>query len=166
MGKANQTAGIEPRCRQIAEQMGIELVEIALDKEPAGLFLRFYIDTPEGITLDTCEKYHRAVLPLAEHLDYDYMEVSSPGIDRPLKTDRDYDRCLGVEVEVRLYKPLDGVRQISGILVDFDREKLVIETASGRLDIIRSAVALARQAVNMDGIEDVDLGGDEPHPHN
>ena len=82
MAKAGRTAGIEPRCRKIAEQMGYELVEIAMDREPAGMMLRFYIDRPEGISLDDCEAYHKAVRALADEIDYDYMEVSSPGIDR------------------------------------------------------------------------------------
>ena len=164
MGKADRTASIEQKCRRIAEQMNFELVEIALDREPAGLFLRIYIDSPKGITLDDCEKYHRAILPAVENFDYDYMEVSSPGIDRPLKTDRDYERNLGLEVEVRLYKPVDGARQVTGTLADFDREKLVLETASGRTEILRSSVALVRPAVDMEGIENVDLGEDEALP--
>ena len=63
MAKANAVAGIEPKCRRIADEMGYELVDVALEKEPTGMYLRIYIDQPEGITLDDCEKYHRTVLP-------------------------------------------------------------------------------------------------------
>ena len=138
--------------------MGFELVDVSVDREPAGRFLRIYIDKPEGITLDDCEAYHRAVLPLAENIEYDYMEVSSPGIDRPLKTDRDFERGLGSEVEIKLFRPLDGVKTLNGVLTDFSREDLVIETGSGEKRIPRKAAALVKPVVDMEGIEEVDLG--------
>ncbi len=94
MAKA-EVASIEKRCEIIAADMGYELVDIAIEKEPTGKYLRFYIDRPEGISLDDCEAYHKAVRQLADALDYDFMEVSSPGIDRPLKKDRDFERALG-----------------------------------------------------------------------
>ncbi len=158
MAKADRTAAITPKCQRVADEMGFELVEVALDREPTGLYLRIYIDRPEGITLDDCEKYHRAVLPLVENFEYDFMEVSSPGIDRPLKTDRDFERNIGAEVEVRLFKPMDGVKQISGTLADFDRENLVLDTPDGQKPIPRKAAALVKPVVDMEGIEEVDLG--------
>ena len=84
MAKA-EVAAIEARCGKIAEGMGFELVDVAVEKEPTGRYLRFYIDKPEGISLDDCEAYHKAVRSIADAVDYDFMEVSSPGIDRPLK---------------------------------------------------------------------------------
>ena len=158
MAKANATAGIEPKCRRIAEEMGYELVDVALEKEPTGMYLRIYIDKPEGITLDDCEKYHRAALPLVENFDYDFMEVSSPGIDRPLKNDRDFERHIGETVEVRLYQPMDGMKQLNGILADYGPDKLVLETNGLRKEILRKAAALVKPVVDMEGIEEVDLG--------
>lgn len=158
MAKPNATAGIEPKCRRIADEMGFELVDVALEKEPTGMYLRIYIDKPEGITLDDCEHYHKTVLPLVENFDYDFMEVSSPGIDRPLKNDRDYERHIGEEIEVRLFKPLDGVKQLTGILADYDPEKLVLEMKGVRKEILRKTAALVKPVVDMEGIEEVDLG--------
>ena len=158
MAKADRTAAITPKCQRVADEMGFELVEAALDREPTGLYLRIYIDRPEGITLDDCEKYHRAVLPLVESFEYDFMEVSSPGIDRPLKTDRDFERNIGAEVEVRLFKPMDGVKQLSGTLADFDRDNMVLDTPEGQKQILRKAAALVKPVVDMEGIEEVDLG--------
>ena len=157
MAKADRTAA-ESGFQQAAERMGFELVDVSVDREPAGRFLRIYIDKPEGITLDDCEAYHRAVLPLAENIEYDYMEVSSPGIDRPLKTDRDFERGLGSEIEVKLFRPLDGVKTLNGVLTDFSREDLVIKTAGGEKRIPRKAAALVKPVVDMEGIEEVDLG--------
>ena len=158
MAKADRTAAITPKCQRVADEMGFELVEVALDREPTGLYLRIYIDRPEGITLDDCEKYHRAVLPLVESFEYDFMEVSSPGIDRPLKTDRDFERNIGAEVEVRLFKPMDGMKQITGTLADYDRENLVLDTGDGPKQISRKEAALVKPVVDMEGIEEVDLG--------
>lgn len=160
MAKAELTAVVTPKCQRLADQMGFELVEVALDREPTGKYLRIYIDKPEGITLDDCEAYHRAALPLVESYDYDFMEVSSPGIDRPLKTDRDFERNLGAEVEVRFFRPLEGVKEMQGILAGFDGESLTLEIAGAEKQIPRKACALVKPLVDMEGVEDVDLGED------
>ncbi len=157
MAKAELTAVIEPGCRRLAEEMGFELVEVALDREPTGKYLRIYIDKPEGITLDDCERYHRAVLPSVEHYDYDFMEVSSPGIDRPLKTDRDFERNLGTEVEVHLFRALNGRKILNGTLAGRQEGDILLETEGGSVRIPGAAVSLVRPIVDMEGIEDVDL---------
>ena len=160
MAKA-EVAAIEARCAKIAESMGFELVDAAVEKEPTGRYLRFYIDKPEGITLDDCEAFHRAIMPQVENYEYDFMEVSSPGIDRPLKTDRDFERTLGAEVEVKLFRAADGVKELTGIRSGFDRESLTLETGGEERNIPRKAAALIRPIVDMEGVEEVDLGGDE-----
>ena len=161
MAKAELTAVIAPKCQRLADRMGFELVEVALDREPTGKYLRIYIDKPEGITLDDCEAFHRAIMPQVENYEYDFMEVSSPGIDRPLKTDRDFERNLGAEVEVKLFRAADGVKELTGILSGFDRESLTLETGGEERNIPRKAAALIRPIVDMEGVEEVDLGGDE-----
>ena len=163
MAKAELSTAVEPKCRKVAEQMGFELVEVALDREPGGKYLRIYIDKPEGITLDDCEVFHKAVRPLVENYDYDFMEVSSPGIDRPLKTERDFERNLGSEVEVRLYRQKDGTKELHGILAGLDNGEILLDTPEGERRIPRKDAALVKLVVDMEGIEDVDLsdGGEE-----
>ena len=85
MARSELSAVVEPKCQRLADSLGFELVDVSLDKEGAGKYLRIYIDKPEGITLDDCERYHRAIAPQVEDFDYDFLEVSSPGVDRPLK---------------------------------------------------------------------------------
>ena len=162
MAKAEITASIEPRCRRLAEKMRYELVDVCLDREPTGKYLRIYIDRPEGISLDDCEAFHKAVRPLAEDYDYDFMEVSSPGIDRPLKKDRDFERNAGSEIEIRLFKPLNGAKVLNGILAGLEDGDILLDTPEGVLRIPRKSASLVKPVVNMDGIEDVDLGGEEP----
>lgn len=161
MAKA-EVAAIEARCAKIAADMGYELVDAAVEKEPTGKYLRFYIDRPEGISLDDCEAYHKAVRQLADTVDYDFMEVSSPGIDRPLKRDRDFERALGTEVEIKLFKAIDGVKVITGTLAGLEDGDIVLDTPEGEKRVARKAAALVKPIVDMSGIEDVDLGEDQP----
>ena len=153
-------AAIEGRGAKIAEGMGFELVDVAVEKEPTGRYLRFYIDKPEGISLDDCETYHKAVRSIADSVDYDFMEVSSPGIDRPLKKDRDFERNLGSEIEIKLFKPMDGLKLLTGVLAGLENGEILLETPEGMKRIPRKAAALVKPVVDMEGIEEVDLSGD------
>ena len=159
--KTESLAGLEAKARALAEQMGYELVDVCMDKEPTGKYLRFYIDKEEGVSLDDCEAFHKAVRTPADSVDYDFMEVSSPGIDRPLKKDRDFERNLGCEIEVKLFKPIDGTKIITGVLAGLEEGNIVIDTGEGRMLVPRKAAALVKPVVDMEGIEDVDLSGDD-----
>ena len=164
MPKAELTAVVEPKCQRLADEMGFELVDVALEKENTGRYLRIYIDKPEGISLDDCEAFHRAIQPKVEDYDYDFLEVSSPGIDRPLKKDRDFERAIGSEAEVHLFKPLEGSKQWQGILTDFTRDELVLEVGGQEKRFPRKGVSLCRLVVDMSGVEDVDLSGEDEEP--
>ena len=157
MPKAELTVVVEPKCQALADRLGFELVDVSLDKESSGKYLRIYIDKEAGITLDDCETYHRAIQPQLESYDYDFLEVSSPGIDRPLKKDRDFERAAGSEVEVRLFKAVDGRKVIEGILIGLEGDEIVLVTAEGETRIARKAAALVKPVVDMEGIESVDL---------
>ncbi len=160
MAKTEALSGLESKARTIAEKMGYELVDLCMDREPTGKYLRFYIDRDEGVSLDDCEAYHKAVRAAAESVDYDFMEVSSPGIDRPLKKDRDFERNLGSEIEIRLFRPIEGTKVYTGVLAGLEENNIVIDTAEGRTLIPRKAAALVKPVVDMEGIEDVDLSED------
>lgn len=157
MAKAELTTVVEPKCKRLADQMGFELVDVCLDKEGAGKYLRIYIDKPEGISMDDCETYHRAIQPQLESYDYDFLEVSSPGIDRPLKKDRDFERALGSEIEIKLFKAMDGQKVVTGILAGLENGDIVLDTPAGEKRIPRKAAALVKPVVDMEGIESVDL---------
>ena len=159
MAKA-KLASIEPGCTELAEKMGFELVDFCLDREPTGSYLRLYIDKPEGISLDDCEKYHKAVRPLVEPIDFDFMEVSSPGVDRPLKRDRDFERAMGSEIEVHLFRAMNGAKVLTGILAGVEDEDILLDTPEGEKRVPRKAASLVKPVVDLEGIEDVDLSGD------
>lgn len=157
----NQQSQAERIGQQLADTLGYELVEAAFERENTGLYLRFYLDKEGGITLDDCERYHRAVQPLADQLEYDFLEVCSPGIDRPIKNQRDADRCLGLDIEVRLYKPQDGQKVFNGQFVAYDRGDITIRCADeSERKFLKKDVAVARCAIDMEEVENADLSDD------
>ena len=157
MAKADALSGLEMKARTIAEKMSYQLVDVCIEREPTGKYLRFYIDKPEGVSLDDCEAFHKAVRTLAETVDYDFMEVSSPGIDRPLKKDSDYERNLGCEIEIRLFRPIDGTKIFKGVLAGLEEGNIVIDTDEGRMLIPRKSAAVVKPVVDMEGIEEIDF---------
>ena len=141
----------EKKALSVAEKMGYTLVDAELVKEATGRFLRFYIDKPGGVSLDDCEAFHRAVIPLVEDVDYDYMEVSSPGLDRPLKRQRDFDQAVGEQVEVRLYRPVEGAKVYTGALAGLIAGQVVIRGAQGQqLSFDQRQVALVKKVFEFD----------------
>ena len=114
-------------CESKCQALGYDLCDAGFEKEPSGVYLRLYIDKDEGsISLDDCEKVHREIQPLVESFDYDFMEVCSPGIDRPLKREKDILKNIGNAVEVHLYKAENKVKTFCGILEAMDKTEVRI----------------------------------------
>lgn len=147
---------VTPLCTKLAEKMGFQFVDVELVKEGPGRYLRIYIDKDGGMSLSDCEAFHRAVQPMLDRVEYDFMEVSSPGIDRPLKTDADFARAMDAEVEAKLYRPLDGSKSIVGILCGVDDKMLTIRTEGGDLSVPRRDIAIIRPFIRFDEDEGED----------
>ena len=146
--------------QKIADELQVELVDVELVKEPTGHFLRFYIDKPDGIALNELENFHRRIQSLVERVEYDYMEVSSPGADRPLKTDRDFERAEGLAVELKTYRPVNGGKQFTGDLVGLRDGMIVIKTGPDEeMYFNRKDVAIVRPLIDFD---EEDLQDDVP----
>lgn len=138
-----------------AEALGFTLVDVTLRKEADGLGLCIYIDKAGSVTLDDCERYHKAVLPLVADVEYDYLEVSSPGADRPIETPHDAQKHRGDRVEVKLFAKLDGAKQFTGALVAMDDAEITIALADGtHKSFPRKAVALVRPVVEFTADEE------------
>ena len=145
---------------KIADELQVELVDVELVKEPTGHFLRFYIDRPDGVALNELENFHRRILPLVERVEYDYMEVSSPGADRPLKTERDFERAEGLLVELKTYRPVNGAKLFTGDLVGLRDDMIVIQTGPDtELSFPKKDVAIVRPVIDFD---EEDLQDDVP----
>ena len=137
----------------IVEEYGFELVDVEYVKEGSNWYLRAYIDKPGGISVDDCEKVSRRLSDILDEKDYiedSYIfEVSSPGLGRPLKKEKDFQRSLGEEVEIRTYKAIDRQKEFVGILKEYDKESVTItyEDASTQT-FQKSEIALIRLALD------------------
>ena len=158
-GSGGRTMG-----KKVAEQLGIpcydaEIIQKMVKetgftpeyvKEAGTWYLRAYIDKEGGIAVDDCEVISRILSDWLDQTDFiedSYiLEVSSPGLGRPLKKERDFERSLGEEVEIRLYKALNKQKEFTGILKAYDKETVTIETAEGELVFDRPDIALIRLA--------------------
>lgn len=160
--KAMSVHEAEKIAERIAREQNVELIAVELNREPTGQFLRFYIDTDEGVTLNQLETFHRAVQPLVEDVAYDYMEVSSPGADRPLKTERDFERAEGLAVELKTYKPVNGAKLFRAGLVGLRDGKIVLENEAGETMVFdKKDVAVVRPVIEF---TEEDLQDDAPAP--
>lgn len=162
--KRNSAQMVEQLAQQVADQLGLELVEVTLQKESRGKCLCVYVDKEGGITLDDCEKYHKLLQPMYEDVDYDIMEVSSPGMDRPIKNLRDFERSRGAMVEVKLFAPLNGAKLYQGRLTAMDDTTVTItDAADEAIAFERKAVALIKPVVELDeeDFADVELDDEE-----
>lgn len=137
-----------------AQSMGFEHLETVFDKEPAGTYLRIHLDKPGGITLDDCELFHKAVQPLLEKVDYDFLEVCSAGLDRPIKTERDAQKAMGQEVEVKLFKPHNGSKEFTGTLIKLEDDAYFIQTPQEELSFLRKDVALIRRTIDLSVLDE------------
>ena len=135
----------------LVEKHQFELVDVEYVKEGGNWYLRAYIDKQGGITVDDCEVISRALSDLLDQHDFIeeayILEVSSPGLGRPLKKEKDFARSLGEEIEVRTFRPINHQKEFTGILKEYDKEKIVIEAENQEtMEFDRSDLALVRLA--------------------
>ena len=120
-----------------AEQLGLELYDVEYVKEGADYFLRIYIDKSDGyVDINDCENLSRTIDPVLDEADpikdsY-YLEVSSVGLDRPLKLEKDFIRFMGEKIDVRLFKAKDGVKEYYGRLCDYKDGEFTVECDNGK----------------------------------
>lgn len=133
----------------IMERNGFELVDVEYVKEGGNWYLRAYIDKPGGINVDDCEMVSRELSDILDEKDFIdeayILEVSSPGLGRPLKKEKDFKRSLGQEVDVRTYRMVDKRKEFTGILKDYDKDTVTIEMEDGSLKTFEKGdIALIR----------------------
>lgn len=136
-----------------ATGMGIEIVDVEWNDKVSAL--NVYIETETGVDLDTCEKFHNAIMEPIDELDPTYdkpytLNVSSPGLDRPFKCARDFERNLLKEVEVKLFAPLKGKKFLEGILTDFDENSVTLKMQDGEVKLNRNKIAKINKAIKFD----------------
>jgi len=143
---------VEELALPIVEKNSFELVDIEFVKEGQNWYLRVYIDKDGGINIDDCQIVSEELSDRLDEVDpikqsY-FLEVSSPGLDRPLKTERDFEKNKGQKVEIKLYKPIDGKKSFEGELIGLINNKIVIKQDDiETFEFDRDAVASVKKVI-------------------
>ncbi|MDO4765757.1 MAG: ribosome maturation factor RimP [Eubacteriales bacterium] len=149
--KKNIVEIVEQMLEPIMEENKYELVDVEYLKENGQWYLRVYADKENGITIDDCEIISRALevkLDAEDPIDEAYiLEVSSPGLDRVLKKDKDFQRYMGYSVDVKLYKAINKQKEFTGILEAFNDENITIDVDGQEMVFERSKIAMVRLTV-------------------
>lgn len=137
----------------ITQKYGFELVDVEYVKEAGSWYLRVYIDKEGGIAVDDCEVVSREADPILDTddcIEESYiLEVSSPGLGRPLKKDKDFARSIGEEVEVRLFRAVEGCKEYTGLLNAYDKTTVTLMLEDEKTLVLeRSNIALIRLALD------------------
>ena len=149
-------ADIELRTEQlvqpIVDENHFELVDVEYVKEGANWYLRVYADKEGGINIDDCVLLSRALEAKLDEEDFIedayILEVSSPGLGRPLKKDKDFERSLGKDIEIKLYRPIEKRKEWEGTLVSYDTESITVRLEEKEMTIARNDIALVRLALD------------------
>ncbi|WP_066320652.1 ribosome maturation factor RimP [Bacillus sp. FJAT-29814] len=149
------TEVVEELAAPIFQELGLELVEIEYVKEGKSWFLRVYIDKDTGVDIEDCGLVSERLSEKLDEVDpipHNYfLEVSSPGAERPLKKDKDFEKAIGKNVYIKTYEPIDGEKSFEGTLTAFDGQTVKVEvkikTRKKTVEIPYEKVANARLAV-------------------
>ena len=167
MAENKRLAEVMCALQKKAAEFGVTLIDTELVREGKSRYLRLFIDKAGGVSLDDCESYHRSITALVDEIDFDYLEVCSPGLDRPLKKKSAFDTHLGKSVEVHLYKPktangsklhigkligtaADGESVVS-IRIQNDNE--VLEFSMNDVSLVRPYITFEEDELNIHRIE-------------
>lgn len=135
---------VENLIKPIVEEIGYKLYDVIYEKEGKDYFLRIFIDNEKGISLEDCEKVNNAITGGLDEKDYIkeqyFLEVSSPGVERILRKDWQIKENIGQNVEVKLFKPLNGEKVITGTLKDLNDESIIIDN----IEIPRKDISLIK----------------------
>ena len=152
-GSKNVASLVKELITPMADEMGYYLWDVEFVKEGADKYLRITIDNEESITIEDCEKFHRAIDPVLDEVDPTFgapytLNVSSPGLDRPLKTDRDYQKCIGLKVEVKLFAPMQGKKFFEATLKGHDENCVYLEDKGGEWKLEKAKIAKICRAID------------------
>ena len=152
MAVENIETKVENLLKPIIENLGYELYDVLYVKEGKDYYLRVVIDSSKGIDLDDCEKVNNAINDILDEADYIkeqyFLEVSSPGLERLLRKDKHFEKQIGKEIVVKLFKSIDKQKEIQGILESYNKEELVIRQNDKNFNIELKNIAIAKTVFN------------------
>ena len=147
---------VEELVKEKIENIGYSLYDVEYAKEGPNYYLRIYIDKPDGIDLNDCEKVNDEINDLLDQADYIkdqyFLEVSSPGIERILRKEKHLEDNIGQKVCVNLFKPIEKEKQLIGTLQKFDKDSLYIscKDSEGTIKIERKNISLIKTVYEWD----------------
>lgn len=136
------------------ESIGYELYDVEYAKEGKNYFLRIFIDSKNGIDLEDCEKVNNEITDLLDEADYIkeqyFLEVSSPGIEKVLRKDKHLDSAMGEEIEISLFKPMQGKKVLDCILTGYNNEYITVMYENDEIQITRKDISQMKTKYNWD----------------
>lgn len=148
-------ARFEAILEPIVKENGLSIYDVEYVKEGSDWYLRGYIEKEEGVNIKDCEVVSRAVSEILDKEDFIedayILEISSPGLGRALKKDKHFDKSIGEQVEIRLYKPVEKQKEFTGILDSYDKESITltnVDDTENTMRFERANVALVRLALD------------------
>lgn len=154
MAKKSVTAIAGQIAERLAQKMGYDFVDVELAKEHGAAFLRIFVDKPGGLSMEDCAAFHHAINKEVEDLEYDYLEISSPGVDRPLRREKDYEKAKGETVQVKLYRAFNGAKLYQGQLIGLEGEEVVLLTEQGEMRFLLKDCAQVKPVIEYEDIEE------------
>ncbi len=143
---------VEELLKDIIENIGYELYDVRYEKEGKDYYLRIIIDKPEGIDINDCEKVNDAINDKLDEADYIkeqyFLEVSSPGLERVLRKNKHFEKQIGNEISLKLFKPIDKQKELIGILEEYNENELTIKVEETTLKINLKDIAIAKTVFN------------------
>lgn len=152
MSKGKIELVVQDLVEPITNEFNFELVDVEFVKEGSSWFLRIYIDKVGGISIDDCQLVSEKLSDKLDEADpikqQYYLEVSSPGLDRPIKTQKDFEKYSGSLVELKLYKPIDGVKKFEGYLVGLiDNNIIIKDEKEGKYEFPKESVVTVKRVI-------------------
>lgn len=144
---------VKEKIEPIIQNLGYQLYDVEYAKEGKEHFLRVFIDKTEGIGLEDCETVSNAINPILDEEDYIkeqyFLEVSSPGVERRLRTSKHFEENIGKQIEVRLFKPIDGKKIYVGTLESFSHDSIILKEEK-EIEIPAKNISMVKTVYNWD----------------
>lgn len=152
MATGNIESKVEKLLEEIITNLGYELYDVKYEKEGKDYYLRIIIDKPEGIDINDCETVNNAINDILDEADYIkeqyFLEVSSPGLERTLRKEKHFQKQIGNEISVKLYKAIDKQKEIIGTLEEYNENEITIKVNSETIKIDLKNIAIAKTIFN------------------
>ena len=152
MSENNIESKVSKLVENIIINLGYELYDVRYEKEGKDYYLRIIIDKAGGIDINDCERVNNEINNILDEADYIkdqyFLEVSSPGIERVLRKEKHFLNQIGNEISVKLFKPIDKQKEITGVLESYDKNEITISQDDKKIKIDLKNIAIAKTIFN------------------